>query len=298
MQTRPSSLHELVQTNDSTHVLAEVHHLLEAMEHPEAKEQVAHIYMDVVRLFEGAFPGYRASNTKYHDLEHTSAVFLAVTRLIHGAHVEGVRTSKRGSVLVLASALFHDAGLIQTEDDLDGTGAKYTVGHEHRSIQLMGNYLKDRGYTDEDVVDGAHIISCTIMEKPIAEIPFRNDETAFLGKILGTGDLYAQMADRAYLEKLFLLYREFKEAGIAGFDSELQLLEKTEGFYENIVKTRLTNDLAGVSQYMRSHFRARWDEDADPYEDSIQKNISYLNLVLEETRRIYRERLRRGGVVW
>lgn len=298
MAPHPPPQLDTIDTHNTTMVLAEVHHLLDAMGHADAKDGVARVFMDVIRLFQGEFPGYRASNTKYHDLEHTSAVFLAVARLVHGAFVEGHQVSSRGARLVLASALFHDAGLIQTDDDTDGTGAKYTVGHEARSIRLMQTYLRDRGYPEEDGQDGAHIISCTIMEKVLAEIPFRSEETAFLGKVLGTGDLYAQMADRAYLEKLFLLYREFEEAGIAGFDSELMLLEKTEGFYENIVKRRLTEELGGVSSLMRSHFKAWLGVDHDPYEDSITKNIKYLKMVLEETRRIYRDRFRRGGVVW
>lgn len=291
-------LHELVKTNDTAMVLAEIQGLLDRMDLADARPQVAMIYGDVIHLFDGKFPGYRASNTKYHDLEHTSAVFLAVARLIHGSFVAGEGVSVRGAVLALAGALFHDTGLIQTVDDTDGTGAKYTVGHEARSIQLMGGYLRDRGYAEADRQDCARIISCTIMDKKVADIPFATEEMRRMGMILGAGDLYAQMADRAYLEKLFLLYREFEEAGIAGFDSELMLLEKTEGFYENIVKKRLAEDLGNVSRFMRLHFQTRWEMDADPYEDSIQKNITYLKMVLEETRRIYRERFRRGGIVW
>lgn len=298
MEGRRPSLHSLVDPQDTLAVLTEAHLLLDAMDMPDLKPQAGHLYRDIIRLFHGEYPGYRASNTKYHNLEHTSAVFLATIRLAHGAHAEGEPLSERGVGLLLACALFHDAGLIQTVDDTEGTGAKYTVGHEARSMRMLAEYIATHGLPEEDARDGAHLIACTIMDRPVADIAFRTGELALLGRMLGVADLYAQMADRAYLEKLFLLYREFEEAGVAGFDSELMLLEKTEGFYENIVKQRLAQELGGVHRFMRSHFRARHGLDADPYEEAIRKNIDYLKLVLEETRRIYRERFRRGGIVW
>ncbi|AGW12891.1 HD domain-containing protein [Megalodesulfovibrio gigas] len=298
MEGRCSKLHTLVDAEDPAAVLAEVQLLLDAMAMPEMLPQTAQIYRDVVRLFHGEYPGYRASNTKYHNLEHTSAVLLAAIRLAHGAQAEGLALSARGVGLLMTCALFHDAGLIQTEDDTEGTGAKYTVGHEARSIRMLAEYAAAHNLPEEDARDGAHIIACTIMDKAVAEIPFRTEELAALGRMLGVADLYAQMADRAYLEKLFLLYREFEEAGVAGFDSELMLLEKTEGFYENIVKRRLAEELGSMHRLMRSHFRVRHGLDADPYEEAIRKNIEYLKLVLEETRRIYRERFRRGGIIW
>ncbi|WP_460032655.1 hypothetical protein [Megalodesulfovibrio paquesii] len=276
----------------------EVLTLMNAMHMDDIKEHLVVVQQDVIRLYNGQYPGYRASNTGYHNLEHVNAVFLAAARLAHGATVEAVVLSSRGVRLLLTCALFHDAGLIQTVDDTVGTGAKYTVGHEARSIRLLEDYFAERGAPEEDWRDSADLIACTIMDKPVADIPFRTPELATLGRMLGVANIYAQMADRAYLEKLFLLYREFEEAGVGGCDSEFMLLEKTEGFYERTVKVRLARDLDGVSRYMRSHFRARWGLDTDPYEEAIFKNINYLKMVLEETRRIYRERFRRGGIQW
>lgn len=40
------------------------------------------------------------------------------------------------------------------------------------------------------------------------------------------------MADRAYLAKLIYLYHEFREGGVAGYESELDLLKKTPTFTE------------------------------------------------------------------
>ena len=38
-----------------------------------------------------AATGYRACNTRYHDVDHTTAITLAMIRLIHGAVAAGER---------------------------------------------------------------------------------------------------------------------------------------------------------------------------------------------------------------
>jgi len=277
--------------------LLEVDHLLARM-HPEVDPFfVQRTFHDTVMLFRGESPGYRASSTKYHDLPHTLAVFLATARLTHGAICAGQSLSRRGVELVLAAALLHDAGFIQTVDDDTGTGAKYTIGHEERSITFMAHYLAENNRVPRDILDCAQLIACTVISDSPAEIAFTDPENELLGQILGTADLLAQMADRAYLEKLFLLYRELDEAGISGFDSELRLLEKTQEFYEKLVKHRLSNELGDAARFMRVHYRVRWDQDFDPYELSIRNNLDYLKHVLQECRHSYRSRFRRGGIV-
>jgi hypothetical protein len=65
---------------------------------------------DVIRLFEGRYPGFRACNLRYHDLTHTLAVTLAVTRLLHGAVESGQTLSARDWEIGVISALMHDTG--------------------------------------------------------------------------------------------------------------------------------------------------------------------------------------------
>ena len=118
-----------------------------------------------------------------------------------------------------------------------------------------------------------------------------------IGKIVGSSDLLAQMADRNYLEKLFLLFKEFEEAGLPGFDSELDLLQKTETFYNSTARQRLNEEFNGISRVMRTHFKERWGIDKDLYAESILKNITYLKTTVakcEEDFACYFENLRRG----
>ena len=237
------------------------------------------VYSDIICLFNGEYPGYRASNTKYHNLEHTCAVTLAATRLIHGLHVQGQRFSSRVIELALISALFHDTGLIQTEEEQEGTGAQFTIGHEERSIGLMREYLSANNFPAEDIHDCGHIIMCTILALPLAEIPFRSEEIRLAGKVLGSADLIAQIADSNYLEKLPLLFLEFKEAKMPGFETPLELFKNTGEFYYSVVRTRLTEELGSVSTAALFHFRERWDIDRDLYSESIMNNIKYMRKI-------------------
>ncbi len=240
------------------------------------------VFSDIIRLFKGEYPGYRASNTKYHNLDHTCSVTLATVRLMHGLHIQGESMSSKVMELGLISALFHDSGLIQTEKELTGTGAQYTIGHEERSITLMENYLSAKGFPAEDINDCRHIIKCTILTLPITEIPFRSEEIRTMGKVLGSADLIAQMSDRRYLEKIPLLFMEFEEAKMPGFETPLELFKNTEQFYHSVARKRLAEEMGNVSTAALFHFKERWDIDRDLYAEAITNNIEYMKKIYKD----------------
>lgn len=253
-------------------------------------------FTDLLRLFAGGYPGYRMCNTRYHDLKHTTDTFMALARLIHGAATAGVKMTRRGISLALISAIMHDTGYIQTSDDLTGTGAKYTLSHVDLSIDFMSDYFDDKGYPREDFTFCRNIVKCTGIEVALEHIQFLDPENEILGKMLGTADLLGQMADRAYLAKLIYLYHEFREGGVAGYESELELLQKTPDFYRKTLR-RFEEKLDGVCRYMCHHFRSRWDLDEDPYQRTIEEHIAHLKHTLQYHRDDYRKHLRRGCLI-
>ncbi|MCK4790093.1 MAG: hypothetical protein KAV87_40520 [Desulfobacteraceae bacterium] len=258
-------------------------------------DTIERVFKDIVRLFSGQYPGYRRCTTQYHDLKHTTDVFLAMASLMHGASVCGENLAREQVNLGLICALMHDTGYIQTLDDDVGTGAKYTRIDSRRSIAFMEKYIADNGLSKQDLAHYPDILSCTGLDTEINEIRFASREIE-LGKMLGTADLLGQMADRAYLERLLFLFYEFREGGIMGYDTELDLLKKTIDFY-SVTRKRFASELGSVNEYMRYHFRARWNLDRDLYMEAIEKNISYLTFILENHEKDYRDHLRRGGIV-
>jgi hypothetical protein len=238
-------------------------------------------FADVGRLFAGRYPGYRASNTKYHNFEHTCSVVLASARLIYGAMSRNEPFTEADCLKGLLASLFHDVGLIQDVDDTQGTGAKHTVGHEERSIQFMHCYLAGV-LGEQDIEDIADCIRCTILAMSPAKIAFRTENMRKMGHFTGTADLLAQIADRYYLEKLLLLFEEFQEAKLPGYGSALDLVLKTRSFYKDVARKRLDEEFRGADRYMLDYFRSHRQVDKDLYREAIDNNLAYLDKILAE----------------
>jgi hypothetical protein len=291
-----SQLSELVDSASPRSVMGEVEDIMTQISPAIDLSRFAVCFEDVLALFEGGYPGYRACNLEYHDLKHTTDTLLALARLIHGAVVEKKPMTLHNIELALITALLHDTGYIQTEDDDEGTGAKYTAVHIERSLDFMRKYYAANDFTQTDLKISEQILRCTGLTVKISEVKFHSGDVEMLGKMMGTADLLGQMGDRCYLEKLLFLYHEFREGKVGDYRNELDLLEKTVGFYEMTVK-RLTKDLGGVDRLMRPHFRVRWNIDHNLYAEAIERQIEYLVKILDEDRDNYRSHLKRDGLV-
>ncbi|MGA1870107.1 MAG: hypothetical protein ACMUJM_16345 [bacterium] len=287
---------ELINTAEPHNVLNEVRHIIYMAFQEFDFEPIYNIFQDVVRIFQGKYPGYRECTTEYHNLKHTTDTILAMIRLIHGAVLSGESLSQWNVTLGLISVLFHDIGYIQTSNDIWGTGAKYTLVHIQRGIEFMDHYFKEHGLTRDDFFTCRDIVSCTDINVNMSHIQFKSEEIKLLGQMIGTADILGEVADRAYLEKLLFLFYEFREGKFGFYSDELDLLKKTPRFYD-VAQKRLQEELGGVNRYMLLHFKERWDIDKDLYQEYIEKNKSYLNNILKYHEKEYRNYLRRGGVV-
>jgi hypothetical protein len=255
---------------------------------------LAKVFADVVKLFHGDYPGYCQCNTHYHDLKHTTDCLLAMARLLHGAFLNGRRLSARAVTLGLVAALFHDTGYIQTEDDLEGTGAKYTLVHVARSEAFMKQYFHQAGFLGRDLDYCRCCVQCTSLEMEINGIVFASAQHREVGQMLGTADLLGQMADQTYLAKLPFLYQEFAEAHVPGFNSELDLLRKTPAFWDYI-QSRLKSDLGNVQRYLRDHFLAWLGLNRDLTRERIAVNLRQLQFILANHASEYRTYLQQTG---
>lgn len=287
---------QLVDMSSPTAVFAEVYHLAGDMAGEIDINRLEMVFSKTCDLYGGKYPGYRACNTLYHDLRHTTDVFLSLARLLHGALTEGVSFSPTEATMALISTLLHDTGYIQKRSDRQGTGGKYTLTHVARSITFLKEFLPRHGFNAEEVSLCEGFVLGTCIRTELCDERFPTGSSLLLGKMIGTADLLGQLADRIYLEKLLFLYREFREANIVGYSSELELLMNTIGFYEQMEK-RLVNDLSNVKTYMQTHFRQRWGVNRDLYQESINRNLEFLKILLKQHRKDYRNELKREGLV-
>jgi hypothetical protein len=289
-------LYNLIPMDSPQDVLDEAIVILDLISPDFDTAPVTSAFNMVVNLFSGKYPGYRVCNTEYHDLRHTIETFLAMARLIHGAVLDGETFTDRHISLGLIAAFLHDAGYIQEEHDKDGTGSKHTTNHVQRSMDFLERHGSELGLSYEEITDGRAIIIGTDLAVDISTIVFTSDKVELLGKMLGSADMLAQMADRIYLEKLLFLYSEFKEAGIGDYESQVDLLQKTLAFYDFIAQ-RLKTTLDATDRFVSSHFASRWGTHANLYHVAIAKQRNYLEQILEIQDSDPRAHLRRGGIV-
>ena len=239
------------------------------------------IHSDLNRIFSGEFQGFKESHVKYHDLRHTRNVTLATIRLFHGLHCEALVLPPDILKLGILCAYFHDTGMLLTQEDEEPSGAAYLKCHEERSIAFARQYLHDHGFPALYSENCEAVINCTNLTLEPEDIEFASPELELAGHVLGTADILAQMADRCYLECLPLLYLEQRDAGIQRHPSSLALMRQTTSFYHLVIEKRLRQGFNNRCRAMRTHFREWWHLDTDLYMAFIDKNIRYLEEVLQ-----------------
>jgi len=257
-----------IQTTDPLAVEAEVSRLLRLLYPGATHVAMSSAFADVAALYAGNFPGYRACDTAYHDLQHVMDVTLAMARLMDGYERTRTQTPALGVKLFqfgVTVALFHDMGYLRKlDDDVAPNGAFYTLNHVSRGATFLCGYFKSIDLP-ELAEAGAELIHFTGYEKRVADLLIEDPVLRMLGSLLGSADIMAQMADRCYLEKCRdRLYPEFVAGGIAErrdaegnktvvFASGDDLINKTPVFFQTAVD-RLEADLGGAYNYAASHF--------------------------------------------
>lgn len=263
-----------VDTKDSEAVESKVQALYLAM-YPEADRSfVANAFAWARTCFAGEYRDYQPIDARYHDFEHTLQGTLCMVRLLRGRQLAGAKPRLHHGLfkLGLLAILMHDTGYLKKRDDLEGTGAKYTLIHVNRSADFAAVLLAEKGYRPGEILAVQNMIRCTGVNVNLGAIPFQNGMERMVGFALGTADLIGQMAAADYIPKLPILFQEFAEADRfnAGnklprmvFSSAFDLLQKTPAFWDNYVRPRINDEFEGLYKFL-----------ADPYPDG-------LNLYLE-----------------
>jgi hypothetical protein len=277
---------------DAKQVCAEVCDLLCTANRAVDKPLIVRAFDVFAQLFAGTLPGYHRCETLYHDMQHSLDVTLAAARLMAGhemAHHNGNRLGAERLTLGVIVALYHDAGYIRRRHDHKcWHGAQYTLVHVSRGGRFLTEFLKDEGH-EAWINRAVKLIHFTGYEIPIAKIRLKDPVDRRLGGLIGTADLIAQIADRAYLEKCRdYLYEEFELGGLARntnpdgserviYGSGYDLLTKTPAFYAKMVKKRLDEDFGALYHYMEPLFNGK-----NPYLEAVDRNMAYLQRVLDD----------------
>ena len=257
-----------INVADPCDVNAEVNRIYLSLYPGASTARIDQALRDIDALYAGRYPGYHASDTEYHDIQHVLDVSLAMTRLMGGHDSLEPGCEALGAPLFclgIVLALFHDCGYLREISDTQSrTGGELTLTHVSRGVRFLKQYLPRIGMADE-AETGAMLLHFTGYEIPVAKIPVTSRPYLKLGRMLGSADLIAQMADRCYLEKCRdRLYPEFLAAGIARkrlpngeedvvYESGDDLVMKTPSYSEYAMR-RLEHDLDGCYAYAGHYF--------------------------------------------
>jgi hypothetical protein len=237
------------------------------------------------KIYAGTLPGYHGCDTWYHDAQHSLDCTLAMARLLDGHERSATRRGALGERRVrlgVLCALFHDVGYIRRFDETSvHNGAELTLCHVTRSGEFLVDFLPTVGFEKEAAL-AQELVQFTGYEKPLDQVRVKNAHDRRLGFLLGTADLIAQMADRAYPEKCRnFLYHEFEACGLAGagkpggpkpvYESPEDLLRKTPQFADKLFRERLDGYFEGAYHYMEQYFGGE-----NPYLAEIRKHLDFV----------------------
>ena len=284
----------LGNTSDTGEVEAQVGDIVRSFAPGHDLSRIADTFGLLDRAFDGGLPGYQKLKTLYHNRTHTNEVVLCSVRMLHGLHLAGQGLDADHIDAALIGALMHDVGYLMSDEEASGTGAQFTSSHVLRGVEFTRRHLQA---LPADMLEATtKVILLTDHRKHPDWVTFDNLQQQRAAYATATADLIGQMANREYLERVLFLYYEFEEAQLGGFADIHDLLEKTTAFYR-MTKGRLDQDLHGMSVHLAQHFSQQTGADRNFYQESIDRNLDYLNRVVNTEREHRLEYLRRGHVV-
>jgi len=256
-----------VVTKDPTAVEVEVQRAYRDLFPEGDRSFVSRVFGWASECFAGRYADYQAVDAKYHDWEHTLQGTLCMSRLLQARHRAGPKPvlTERCFQLGILGILLHDTGYLKRRGDTEGTGAKYTATHVHRSAEFAAQLLDEKGFPATDIQAIQCMIHCTGVDADLSRIAFQSERERMAGHALATADLLGQMAASDYVDKLPILYAEFAEAAnydhghtdfISKFGNAADLVQSTPQFWQDYVQPKLDRDFEGLHRFLN-----------DPYPD-------------------------------
>ncbi len=277
-----------VDTKNAKAVQEEVQLIYRSMFPKGDGEFLSKAFGSALDCFRGRYANYLPIDARYHDLEHTLQGTLCFARLLQGYHRTKVEPHLHEKMVQLGflAILLHDTGYLKTRDDVEGTGAKYTLVHVNRSCEFAERLLGEKGFSKADIKAVQNMIRCTGVNVDLTKIPFSSEEERVLGYALGTSDLLGQMAAEDYIDKLGILFSEFEESAkfnhgkitaAGAFASVQDLRNKTPVFWERYVLPKIKGDFRGLYRYLGRPVA----QDDNFYLSRIRSNLERLQRELQ-----------------
>ena len=271
-----------VDTRDAAAVASRIRRYASGA-YPEADLSFFDRVFDMVKqMFEGEFEGLSAADLGYHDYQHTLQASLCMAELLANRQTAGTSPALtwRQYELGMAAVLMHDCGYLKSSADGDGTGAKYTYAHVLRSCAAAASLLPRVGLTLREVTTVLGAIRCTGPDSDIKKLHFDSEADFLLGACVATSDYLGQLAAEDYPDELEILYNEFNESDDylnvplekRMFKSVEELIAKTPGFWQYVVRPKLDSDFRGIYQFLATPY----PDGPNRYLEAIEHNMTII----------------------
>jgi hypothetical protein len=275
-------MYRLFETGETANPLDEICTLIKEISPATDQKFLKKVHTDIGSYFDGDYPGFDASISRYHNLRHTHSVALATARVFHGMYHDHNRLPADIILQGLLSAYFHDLGMLPRSQNSDHYVDSSARNHENRSMEILKQYLDNHNFSREFGNDCATLIRYTNLDWKVSGVENQNSRLHICGQVIGSADLLAQMSDRYYVESLPYLFQEHLDSGIEKHDSAVDLMRSTIEFHEKIIKTRLWQYLGNLTPSMRTHFHNRFGIDRNLYLENIELNLAYLEKITRD----------------
>ncbi|MBN2407922.1 MAG: hypothetical protein JXJ19_09530 [Elusimicrobia bacterium] len=225
------------------------------------------------------------TNTFEHDgIVNAVNTMLAYSCIIDGYNIDNATLPASVAKVGLITCLLHDSSIADSKPAHD---------HIQRSISFINRYFDENKIDRQEYNLAVRMVEYTDLFNDVSGIDLKKEEERLAGCMVGTANIVGQMSTRTYLERLFASYDVIRKFKIIDQPSILQLLKKTIEFYNTTIKTRIEKDYKGVYKYCRTHFNKRYRIDANLYIEAIERQLNYLEDVLEKAPDTFKEKLRR-----
>ena len=224
------------------------------------------------------------------DFSQAGGIMLAFSRIFDGYNIENGVVCEEAVILGLIASILCSQGVYSYLEEAENRSEPAIhIEEMKKSVQEVFDKYE---ITKENFETVKKMITCACINYDLKDVTFDSEAEKTVALMVASADILGRMSSRNYLEKLLNYYDSVKE-DIDEF-SRLMLLKQNIQYYRNVITKRLEDDLMGLYKLCEVHFERRYDIGYNMYIEAIDRQIEYLEDVLQQGPESYRAHFKRS----
>jgi len=234
--------------------------------------RIKFLYEFLIELCVKGNDQYYRLKTQYHNIDHFLSSVEVFVDIYDGIVKESIITKDPNNFFCgVIATLYHDIGFLKNKDEKLGTGAQYINCHVDRGCEFVSKNFSEI-LTQEEQNKICKLIKTTDYFKPNYNVGLNE-----LGACVALADWLSQMSDELYVDKLERLYKEFDEYQrfnkINMYNSFEDMVHKTPGFWNKLVKPMLHNHYYNLQQYGTIDYVSKIEQNINILVERYELNV-------------------------